>query len=85
MCTISGRKLIAEVTRERQLVIREQDEEGENDFYEDEDGLYYDHLNNRLEEGMAPLGRWVKVKGLIDMPANFMEEGEWEKKLKAER
>jgi hypothetical protein len=44
----------------------------------DEDGMYYDHLNNRLEEGMVPLGRWVKVKGLIDMPANFMEEVDWE-------
>jgi hypothetical protein len=79
MGTISGRKLIAEVNQERKMAIREQEEEGENDFYVDEEGMYYDHLNNRMEEGMVPLGRWVKVKGLIDVSANFVSEAEWRK------
>lgn len=85
MGTISGRKLIAEVDRERRLVVREQEEMDENDFYVDEDGVFYDHLNNRLEEGMVPLGRWVRIKGLDEMPANFIEEMEWDGQLKGER
>lgn len=84
MGIISGRKLIAEVDWERRLVVREQEEEGQNDFYVDEDGLFYDHLNNRMEEGMVPLGRWVRVKGLVEMPANFVEKVEWDGQLKAQ-
>jgi len=74
MGTVSGRKLIAEVDQERRLVVREQEEMSGNDFYVDEDGVFYDHLNNRMEDGMVPLGRWVRIKGMDEMPANFVEE-----------
>lgn len=63
MGTGDQRRLLAEVTVDRRLVIRPAPLAGEADWYVDADGIYYDAQHNRLIPGVVPLGRWVRGKG----------------------
>ena len=66
-------RLTAEVRVDRKLIISEQDVEGGEDHWVDEAGRFYDALNNRLEEGIYPVGKWVQVKGRQKGNASFVD------------
>ena len=57
------RRLLAEVSVDRRLVISMAPLAGDADWYVDAEGRYYDAQHNRLMPGCVPVGRWVRSKG----------------------
>lgn len=65
MLNIGGnnlRKLTAQVSADRRLIIQEQPEQGSADYLVDKTGQFYDPRGNLLNPGIYPVGQWVRVK-----------------------
>ena len=61
------RKLTAQVTADKRLVIREQPQQGASDYLIDEMGLFYDPRGNLMSDGNYPVGEWVRHKNPLDI------------------
>jgi len=55
--------LVAEVSQDMNLVIRQAPGVGDGDFRVDSTGNIYDAFHNRLMPGENPVGRWLRVTG----------------------
>lgn len=65
MLNIGGnnlRKLTAQVSADKRLIIQEQPAQGSADYLVDKSGLFYDPRGNLLNPGIYPVGQWVRVK-----------------------
>lgn len=56
------RKLTANVTTDKRLIIKEQPEQGSNDYLVDMDGQFYTPSGNPLTPGHYPVGEWMRFK-----------------------
>jgi hypothetical protein len=63
MGTGEQRRLLAEVTVNRRLVISLAPVAGEADWFVDEEGKYFDAHHNSLMPGIVPVGKWVRSEG----------------------
>jgi len=60
--TSNKRLLLALVKPDRRLVITEQAERGNEDYFMDAAGACYDQYHNPLMAGITPVGKWLRMK-----------------------
>ena len=56
------RRLTANVTTDKRLIIKEQPQQGSNDYLVDMNGQFYTPSGNPLTPGNYPIGEWMRLK-----------------------
>jgi len=86
--TSNGRRVLAEVTRERYLRLYEEPASGSSDYLLLADGSLHDAYDNPLPPGACVAGVWARLKDILpasidttrlaDPALVFIEESEWD-------